>query len=54
MDEQGDTGIGDEVVHFLASRVGGHDDDGQARVRRRREVGVVHERDVGYVIGAGG
>lgn len=28
VDEEGDAGVGDEVVHLLAGGVGGHDDDG--------------------------
>lgn len=52
MDKKGDVGVSDEVCHLAGGRVGGHDDDGGRGVGRRGEVGVVHERDMGHVIGA--
>lgn len=54
MNQQRNIGICHKVIHLLAGRVGGHDDGGQARVRGGRQVGVIHERDVGDVIQAGG
>lgn len=51
MHQKRDIGIGHQVVGLLGCGVRGHDDDGRGRVRRRREVGVVHERDVRLVIG---
>lgn len=54
MDQQGDVGVVGEVVHLLAGWVRSHDDDGRLGVGGGREVGVVHERDVGDVVGAGG
>ncbi|KAL2161043.1 hypothetical protein VTH06DRAFT_8756 [Thermothelomyces fergusii] len=47
-----DVRVAGEIVRLLAGRVGGHDDDGGARVRGRREVGVVHQRHVRDVVGA--
>jgi len=40
-------------VGLLGRGVRGHYYGGRGRVRGRREVGVVHERDVGEVVGAG-
>ena len=54
VDEQGDVGVGGEVGHLLAGRVGGHDDDGRSGVWRGGQVGVVHEGDVRGVVCTGG
>ena len=50
--EKRHVGVRDQVVHLLARWVGGHDDDGRRGIGRRGEVRVVHQRDVGLVVGA--
>ncbi len=53
MHKQRDVRIRNKIIHLLAGRVCSHDNDGRAgRVWRRGQVGVVHEGDVGDVIGA--
>lgn len=47
MDEEGDTGIGKEVVGFAGGGVGGHDDCWVRVEGGGGEVGVGHEGDVG-------
>lgn len=55
MDEEGNVGVGGEVVHLFGGGVGGHDDFGEVvAVGGGGEVGVVHEGDVGDVVVAGG
>ena len=52
VDEQGDVWVGDEVIGFLGGRVGCHYYRRRAAVWRGGEVGVVHEGDMGEVVGA--
>ena len=47
MDEEGDSGVGEEMVGFTGGRIGGHDDGWEWVKRGRGEVGIGHERDVG-------
>lgn len=51
VDEQRDEGVAGQVVCLLGRVRGGHDDGRVRRVGRRRQVGVVHEGDVRYIVG---
>ncbi len=53
VDKEGNVGVGDEVEGLLRGGVGRHYYGGGGAVGRGREVGVVHERDVGDVACAG-
>lgn len=46
--------VDEQVVGLFGSRIRGHDNDGHRRVRRRRQVGVVHQRHMRLVIDARG
>lgn len=55
MDEEGNVGVGGEVVYFFGGGVGGYDDFGEVVVvGGGGEVGVVYEGDVGDVVVVGG
>ena len=43
MDEEGDSGVGEEMVGFTGGRVGGHDDGWEGVIGGRGEVGIGHE-----------
>lgn len=51
VDKKGYVGVGDDVCGLARGRVGGHDDDGRGGVRGGWDVGVVHEGDLGNIIG---
>jgi len=46
VDEEGDVRVGDQVERLLRGGVGGHDYGWGGGVGRRREVRIIHERDV--------
>lgn len=50
VDEEGNVRVANEIVHLLAGWVGCHDDDWRTRVRRGREVCVIHQRYVRDVV----
>lgn len=43
VDEEGDSGVGEEMVGFTGGRVGGHDDGWEGVIGGRGEVGIGHE-----------
>jgi len=53
VDEERDVRVGDNVGRLARGGVRRHDNDGAGRVGRRGEVGVVHEGNVGDVVGSG-
>ena len=54
MNQERDVWVGDDICGLAGGRIGGHDDDGRGGVRGGWDICIVHEGDLGDVIGACG